>query len=82
MYRGRGGLLEHPPVRGAEVGVPPEVELTGEVHGWRQVPGGVDELGQMGGKRGSVSGAGIPSNDFGGPLPLQVCPGVPYASQS
>jgi len=80
MHRGRGGLLRHPPVRSAEVGVPPEVEVAGEVHGWRQVPRGVDELGHTGGKKGSS--AGIPSNDFGGAVPSQVRPGVPHPTQS
>lgn len=54
VYRdSAGGSLRHPPVRGAEVGVSPQVELAGEVHGWRQVAGGVNELGQTGVKRGS-----------------------------
>lgn len=48
-----GRVLRCSPVRGAEVGVPPEVELVGDVHGRREIPGGVDELGRTGGEKGS-----------------------------
>lgn len=69
---------EHLPVSGAEVGVSPEVELAGEVHGWRQVPRGVNELGKTVRKRGVGSDTGTPRHDFGIALPSQVHAGVPH----